>query len=208
MTPELVLLLLLLLLAAQCRLSLLRLHHLCWPLRVRTPELVLLVPLLLKKKLSYLEELDSSNIDDDLPANNQERRIFELSSLQKALSSAVCCSSYHAGNVELKEDWTAKQGLYMAPYLYCSNCHKTTPITFSVCQPSKTLAINRCSVLANKCVGGTHSDLAMFFAMLDLPSPVARCTYSQYIKEILGGCASDAQESMRRARKEVSWCFK
>ena len=38
---------------------------------------------------------------------------------------------------------------------------------------------------------------------INLPSPVARCTYSQHIKEILGGCASDAQESMKRARKEV-----
>ena len=60
----------------------------------------------------------------------------------------------------------------MAPYHYCSNCQKTTPISFSACGPSKTLAINRCYVFANKCVGGTHSDLSMFFAMLDLPPPV------------------------------------
>ena len=32
----------------------------------------------------------------------------------------------------------------------------------------------------------------MFFTMLDLPPPVARCTYSLYIKEILCVSACDA----------------
>ena len=147
-----------------------------------------------QKKLSYLE-VELSDSDDDV--SEQGRRIFELPSLQEALDSSVCCSSCHAGSIELKEDLSSRQGLYTAPYLYCSKCKKTTPISFSVCEPSKTFAINRCSVFANKCVGGTHPDLSMFFAMLDLPPPVARCTYSLYIKEILGGSAGDAQKAWR-----------
>jgi len=145
-----------------------------------------------QQKLSYLQ-VQSSESEDDLPANEQGRRIFELPSLREALYSSVCCSTCHEGSIELKEDLSSKQGLYTAPYLYCSNCQKTTPISFSVCEPSKTLAINRCSVFANKCVGGTYSDLSTFFAMLDLPSPVARCTYSLYIKNI---------------SKRIGWCFK
>jgi len=155
-----------------------------------------------QQKLSYLQ-VQSSESEDDLPANEQGRRIFELPSLREALYSSVCCSTCHEGSIELKEDLSSKQGLYTAPYLYCSNCQKTTPISFSVCEPSKTLAINRCSVFANKCVGGTYSDLSTFFAMLDLPSPVARCTYSLYIKNILDGSVSAAEKSMEGARKQV-----
>ena len=79
-----------------------------------------------QKKLSYLE-LQPSDSDDDLPASEQGRR--------KALYSSVCCSTCHAGNIELKEDSSSKQGLYIAPYLYCSSCQKITPISFSVCEP-------------------------------------------------------------------------
>ena len=43
----------------------------------------------------------------------------------------------------------------------------------------------------------------MFFAMLDLPPPVARYTYSLYIKNILHGSAGDAQKCMEGARKQV-----
>ena len=94
-----------------------------------------------QEKLSYLE-LQSSDSDEDLPVSEQGRRIFELPSLQEALYSGVCCSTCHAGNIKLKEDSSSNQGLYTAPYLYCSNCQKTTPISFSVCGPSKTLATN------------------------------------------------------------------
>ena len=155
-----------------------------------------------QKKLSYLE-LQSNDSDDDLPASERGRRIFELPSLQEALYSGVCCSTCHAGDIELKEDSSLRQGLYTAPYLYCSNCQKTTPISFSVCGPGKTLAVNRCSAFANKCIGGTHPSLSMFFAMLDLPPPVARCTYSLYTKDILGGSAVVAQKSMEGARHQV-----
>lgn len=39
--------------------------------------------------------------------------------------------------------------------------------------------------------------------MLDLPSAVARCTYSLHIKDILCGYASDAEKCMERARQEI-----
>ena len=74
-------------------------------------------------------ELQSNDSDDDLPASKQGRIIFELPSLQEALSSGVCCSTC---DIELKEDSSLKQGLYTAPYLYCTNCQKTTP-TVSLC---------------------------------------------------------------------------
>ena len=43
----------------------------------------------------------------------------------------------------------------------------------------------------------------MLFAMLDLPPPVARCTYSLYIKDILDGSSEVVQKSMEGARREV-----
>ena len=39
--------------------------------------------------------------------------------------------------------------------------------------------------------------------MLDLAPPVARCSYSLYIKEILGVSAGVVQKSMEAARKQV-----
>ena len=85
-----------------------------------TTSLAAIIPTASQKKLSYLE-LRSSDSDDDLPASKRGR-IFELPSLKEALYSGVCCSACYAGNIELKEDLSSKQGLYTAPYLYCSNC--------------------------------------------------------------------------------------
>ena len=160
-------------------------------------------PTISQKKLSYLlnDSVSEEEMGDE--AEGQGQRIFELPSLQLALSEAVCCKACGSGSITLKEDLSLQRGLYTKPYLYCEQCASTTYIPFSYCHSSKVLAINRRSVFANRCVGGTHSSLSMFCAMLDLPPPVARCTYTQYIKDILTACTDVVQMSLHQARNEV-----
>ena len=43
----------------------------------------------------------------------------------------------------------------------------------------------------------------MFCAMFGLPSPIARRTYTMYVKEITRGSVEVAETSMKHAREEV-----
>ena len=95
-----------------------------------------------------------------------------------------------------------RQGLCTEPFLFCENCSHISPILFSTVA-TKVVAANRQSVLANKCVGGSHASLQMFFAMLDLPPPVSRNIYSKHMTVVREKSILQAEDSLRRAREEV-----
>ena len=129
-------------------------------------------------------------------------RIFEVAGLQSALGG-VCCKQCGSGPIRFCEDVSRRQGLCTFPSLQCDNCTKTSPITFSTVGTSKVLAINRRTVLANKCAGGSHSSLEYLFAMLDLPPPVSRNIYKLHMDAVCHEAEAEAQYSMQRARQEV-----
>ena len=95
-----------------------------------------------------------------------------------------------------------EQGLCTAPFLFCENCSHISPILFSTVA-TKVVAANWQSVLANKCVGGSHASLQMFFTMLDLPPPASRNIYSKHMTVVREKSILQAEDSLRRAREEV-----
>lgn len=103
----------------------------------------------------------------------------------------------------IEEDLLNRQGLFTHPQLVCKMCGASTPIDFAKAGESKPIAINRRSVLANKCVGGTHSSLAMFFAMMDLPPPLSRNIYSENLRVVCEKLNSAVTLSIGRACDEV-----
>ena len=91
------------------------------------------------------------------------------------------CRDCGNGDVEYREELHRREGLVTFPYLFCTNCNKKTPINFAMVGSSKRFAV---SVLANKCIGGTHPSLEMKHAMQDLPPPVSMPTYSNHTTAI------------------------
>ena len=79
-------------------------------------------------------------------------RLFELEGIQKALAS-VACRECGTDRIVLRENLHLRQGLYT--YLLCEECLSVTNVPFSRCTPSKAVAMNRQSVLATKCIGGS-----------------------------------------------------
>jgi hypothetical protein len=85
-------------------------------------------------------------------------------------------------------------------------CGHQIDIPFSSVDNSKSLVVNRKTVFANKCAGGTCSSLHMLFSILDLPLPVSKNVYTMYVEEIEIKAKLQAGESMKQARHEVwSW---
>ena len=68
---------------------------------------------------------------------------------------------------------------------------------------TRSLAVNRRTVLANKCVGGSYASLETLFALLDLPPPVSQHAYQQHMKVVAMGACAEIEDSMHRAREEV-----
>lgn len=134
-------------------------------------------------------------------------RLMELKGLQIALES-VTCKECCTGHVVVKENLVSRQGLYTEPYLFCEGCSKVTKIPFSKCHSSKAFAVNRHSVLASKCVGGTHASLEMFCGMLNLPPPVSKVAYVEHMNEVRKHAILQAKNSMVRARQEVREHYK
>ena len=110
---------------------------------------------------------------DERECEGKGVRMLEVAGLQSVLG-AVSCKECGSGPILFREDMSRRNGVCTYPYLYCENCSKVRSIPFSTVGTSKVLAINRRTVLANKCAGGSHSGLEFLFSMLDLPPPVSR----------------------------------
>ena len=148
---------------------------------------------------SYLNSSDSESESDGIKMG---ARILEVSGLQTALEAAVCCSKECGGQILLKEDLYKREGLCTHPYLFCQKCGSKTVIPFTK-SSSRSLAINRRAVLANKCIGGSYPSLETFCAMLDLPPPVSQHAYQQHMTVIEMGARAEVEDGMRRAREEL-----
>ena len=151
----------------------------------------------LSKSISTL--LDEQSSDSEL-YEGRGVRLLELEGLQSALSQSIVCKECGEGPVVIKE---RQEGLCTKPALHCESCGTSTEISFSTATGSMVLALNRKAVLANKCIGGSHSSLKMFLSMLDAPSPVSTNIYTQYNKEICEKSHQQALESMKNAREEI-----
>lgn len=130
-----------------------------------------------ERKLSLSPHTDSeypSSLSSSDSENYSEVRlrshILEVSGMNSALESVVCKECQ--GAISFKEDLANREGLCTHPYLFCCCCQNKTVIPFAKCGV-KSLAVNRRSVLANKCVGGAihHSKLSLFFLTFHLLCP-------------------------------------
>ena len=117
--------------------------------------------------------------------------------MQSALEG-VCCKHCGSGPILFHEDVSRQQGLCTYPFLYCESCTKVSAIQFSTVSTSRALAINRRTVLANICAGGSHSGLEYLLAMLDLPPPVSRNIYSLHMDAVCQAAVAEAQGSMQQ----------
>ena len=100
--------------------------------------------------------------------------VVENTGLERAIKRAFVCKKCFCGLLAFKENPVARNGLCMNPYFICERCKNVTKIPFSTVKPNDlALSLNRKSVLANKCIGGTYASLSTFFAMLDQPHPVS-----------------------------------
>lgn len=134
--------------------------------------------------------------------------ILEVDGLNEVLRTSVSCKECSSGPVTFVEVHASKKELSTNPSLHCEECGATTSISFSTLPPShKALTINRKSVFANKCVGGTSALLNTFCNMMDLPTPVSQKGYREHAKIINDDCVAEAQASMHRARQEVHQCY-
>ena len=125
-------------------------------------------------------------------------RIFELEGLHTALTDLRCKCR---GRVIFKENLAEKQGLYTQPYFYCLKCKRRIVIPYS--KLGRSVSINRRSVLACKASGSTFAGLERFCALIDLPRPVSKNTFTDHLKTITEELTSHAQFSLITARKEV-----
>ena len=150
-------------------------------------------------------ELDDSGLS--IPSSvGKPLLLVEMQNLLSALLKGFKCVCKKCGvesNVTIKEN--TKNGLCTSPCFTCEACKTTTKILYSTVtnDGSKVLSINRRSVVANKCIGGTYSSLQMFCALMGFPSPVSKNVYTSYTNQITRESIVHAELSMQRARKEV-----
>jgi hypothetical protein len=149
----------------------------------------------------YPSSVSSSESESESDGPKKGARILEVTGIQSALKNAVCCKEC-GGPVLFKEELFKREGLCTHPYLFCQSCQTKTAIPFA-CSGSRSLAVNRRAVLANKCVGGSYTSLETLCVLLDLPPPVSQHAYQQHMKVIAMGARTEVEESMSRARKEL-----
>ena len=148
----------------------------------------------------YPSSISSSDSESECAGVSRGSRILEIRGVQSALK-CVCCKAC-GGPVSFKEELFKREGLCTHPYLFCQNCKTKTPIPFAKCG-SRSLAVNRRAVLANKCVGCSYTSPETLFVLLHLPPPVSQHAYQQHMKAVAVGACAEVEESMRRAREEV-----
>ena len=94
------------------------------------------------------EDGDSSDYESDCVTEGQGCRVFELDGVRTALQG-VRCGECGAKGLAYGEDFSKRQGLYIAPYLLCNVCGHQIDIPFSSVDNSKSLVVNRLSLLTN-----------------------------------------------------------
>ena len=134
--------------------------------------------------------------------------LVEAPELLSALLKGFLCKCKKCGvesRITIQENIVNKQGLCSSPYFLCEACKTATKIHYSTVSNdgTKVLSINRRSVVANKCIGGTYSSLQTFCALMGFPTPVNKNTYTTYTNQITMESIAYAESSMQQARKEV-----
>ena len=103
--------------------------------------------------------------------------MLEVAGIQAALLDGCVCKHCLGGPVEFHVDLYRRSGLVTHPFLFCTQCNNCSPIISARVvtdgKPSRKYDANVRSVLANKCIGGNHSNLVIFNSMMDLPPPVS-----------------------------------
>ena len=139
-------------------------------------------------------------------------RVVELQGLCDAIRQRCVCRECGGWPAEVRENLYRQEGLATYPYLFCTSCRGKDYISYSsVTRSSSTssdkrqrqAALNRRSVLATKCAGGTHKSLQMYCCMLDFPRPVSRTMYTKVAHDVQKASSRQAQASMEQARHEV-----
>lgn len=116
---------------------------------------------------------DDSWYSHDEQDQNKWTVILEVAGLQEALKKYTVCSTCY-GPVSFRCNSFPHQGLG-TPSIFCENCDCCGTIPFSAAEAQgRSLAINRRSVFANKCIGGTRASLETFCAIMDLPPPLTQ----------------------------------
>ena len=129
----------------------------------------------------------SSESESDMDVFEGEGcRLFELGRLQTVLQQLSYGECGEKGIV-YREDFTKRQGLYTASYLFCKECSCRIPIPFSSVSKRRVLAVNWKAVFANKCAGGSLASLKKLCGMLDLPMPVLKNVYTTHVQAISTG---------------------
>lgn len=148
--------------------------------------------LLLAKDLME-EDSDETSEEDDVNGY----RLLDMSLLGTFVST-VSCPYCKAVGLILEEDTTMRKGLCSFLMAVCKSCGNT--IGFYTSQKKGSfMEVNRRSVLAVREIGCGRADLEMFCAMMNLPPPVARKSFTGHVGAIIDALKLRCNESMHKA---------
>ncbi|KAK3777265.1 hypothetical protein RRG08_013467 [Elysia crispata] len=153
--------------------------------------------------VSQSSDSDSENIDST-DYDSFGNRIIDFSILKEEIEGQLRCR-FCNGKVELRE--VNRQGLGSTLQFLCQSknkkCEQNQP--FSTCPTQrnfKNYSINRRSVFAMMCIGGSQAELETFCGLMDLPKPVSKSSYSKIAENVQNACVTVQAKSMSKAAEE------
>ena len=149
------------------------------------------------------DDSDSENVHSS-DYNNFGNRIIDISILRNQIADQLRCR-YCNGKVELQE--VNRQGLGSTLQFVCQSNNKKCKqnLPFSSCPTTTNFnnySINRRSVFAMRCIGGSQAKLETFCGLMDLPRPVSKSSYTKIVETVQNACVSVQARSMSKAGEE------
>jgi len=161
-----------------------------------------------EKKLR-LDVKGSPSTSKASPSNKKPSgyRFQDVSILQRVISASAVCKECLEGSLLLFERPTGC-GLARTLVLQCANntCRAFMELPTSekiVCGKARFYDINRRSALAMQIIGRGRASLTKFCAVMNMPGPVAKKSFTTHVKAIARVSQQVAEAEMQKAAKEV-----
>ena len=149
---------------------------------------------------------ESDTSDEEVPVTTEKARscnkIVNLQCLEQLLAVACVCASCKSGSLVVSEIQSI--GLASAVQLKCSSCGKAFEGPLAERRPpARFHDINRRSALAMRTIGKGRQALKKLCAVMDLPEPVHKSSYSSHCEALHTVTVDFGKESMKRHAAEL-----
>ena len=131
--------------------------------------------------------------------------LLNLSILQNALQSSVCCMFCKSAKSEMHvlTDIKKRHGLAEMIILQCSYCLHETKFYSSGKVERGKFEVNARSIASCNSLKGGRQVLAKFCGMMNLPPPIAAPSYSRQLKLLSSVAKTGAESQMKDAAKRI-----